>query len=352
MCRRTFHNIVANMRWPRASCGYLLAWMLSTTVHAQTRPQASRATAWLRFERHTTASECTDAKALEQAVEARLSRRVFVDRLKADLLVYARVRWIDGEQAWGVRIELRTQNGALVGTRELRSEAPHCSVLKDPMALVLAVMLDVPRDELPKPQKSPRPAERAQQSQPAIELPVKPEPSPVPWRFRAGAGVTAGLGLLPGLALGVRGHASATPPGLFPLELDLNAFFESTARVSGAGAGFSALSAALYVCPLWKQLSSAFELGGCLGQHAGRLSVHPFGFDEQRQTARGFLNAGLRVVGRMRLFGPFRLRAALDAELPLIRERFRYTAPDGTSSVLFRMAPVAGFAELGLSADF
>src|SRR5207249_5003 len=82
--------------------------------------------------------------ALARSVEERLGRHVFVSAAEADVSVEGRIekRAAHATSAWHAVITIRDSKGALLGTRELDRTDPSCASMNEPLALVIAVMID------------------------------------------------------------------------------------------------------------------------------------------------------------------------------------------------------------------
>jgi hypothetical protein len=309
--------------------------------------QTDWTSATLELERAEGAEECIEAAALEQAVQSRLGRTVFVQRSQADVVVSGRLRRAAG--GWSAELVLHSQGGKPLGTRVLNTQAAHCSSLDDSLALALALMLDVPRDELGL--RSSAAAEPQAPPTTPVELPRDTPARREPWHGELSALGVAGLGVLPGLALGVRLSVGVEPPRFWPVELDGTWWPARDATDGDGGVELALMAVGLFVCPLDLEAGS-FGLSGCVGQQVGRLGASGYGFDQNRQRSTLAFAPALRTRASLRVAGPLRLRAGLGVELSVVRKRFVYERPDGTRSGLFRVAPAAGVAELGLGLRF
>lgn len=306
--------------------------------------------AGLDWRREPGAEHCMDAAELTKAVESRLGRRVFVPRSQADVVVRGRLEAAKGGEGWTAKLALESAAGQPMGTRTLSTRAEDCSALDASLALIVALMIDIPREQLPPPPvtSAPKPAPVPPPTTP-IRLP-RGTPAPrEPWGFEADARGVAALGLMPGVALGVGLGVGVQPPGFWYTELDGELWM--TRRVESAsgrsGSQFSLQSVSLYLCPLELQ-SPRFRFQACVGQRVGRLVADGFGFDQNRHEPRVVYNPGVRLRLTAGLVGPLELGAGLGLEVPLARDYFTAARANGTSEELYRMAPVIGTAELVL----
>jgi hypothetical protein len=248
-----------------------------------------------------------------------------------------------------------------MGTRALQTQADDCSSLDDSLALVLAVMLDIPKADVPEPEPplppdpeatAPKPKPPLRKSTP-LEIPDDTPARREPWQVEVGASAVGALGLLPSASLGLSLRALVSPPRFWTLGIEAMALGSVEEGVRGveAGATFSPRSLGVWVCPLSFELSS-LETRACLVEHVGRLRVEGFGFDENQVATRTYVNAGLRLDAFGRVVGALGVTLTVGLDLPIVRETFRYGDPAGGNSQLFRMEPVLGFAQIGLAARF
>jgi len=330
------------------------SWLLLALVGV---PMAAKAEApdfilaRLETRRDPGSESCMSDAELEQAVESRLGRRVFTGGSDADAVVEAELG--RSGEAWTAKLVLRGRDGRGLGTRELSTEAEHCSSLDDSLALTLVLMLDVPREELPEPEPAPTaaPAAPAAPRRPPPTTPVRlPKDTPArraPWAWQVGAFGVLGLGVLPGVSPGIRLGGGVQPPALFMFELDATLWPSQAAEEAGGGVRVGGWSVGFLLCPLaWKPEPWRFE--GCVGQEVGWLEAEGFGYDETESATRLTYGLGPRGRGALGLAGPLALRFGVGVQAVLVRDRFVYRRADGTDTGLHRAAPVAGVAELGL----
>jgi hypothetical protein len=302
-----------------------------------------------------------DAERLEQAVEKRLQRDVFV-KGEHDVVLTGHVSR-EPNDTWRVELSLAGYHGQPMGTRTLETQAPDCSSLDDSLALVLAVMLDIPKADIPEPEPPPRPPRAKEAAEGIPKRPVRrstplriPEDTPErrkPWHLEVGMGGVGALGLLPKPSIGLAARALLTPPRFWEVGIELMALRSVDASVgsSNAGANFSPRSVGLWVCPLPFDLD-AVQVRGCLVEHLGRLRVEGFGFDENRESTRTFVNAGVRADAFWGLTGPLGVTLTAGLDVPLVRESFGFSDRTGENSKLFRMEPVLGLVQIGVATRF
>ena len=180
-------------------------------------PRARAATAdpvhaALEWHRLPGGQSCSDAATLERAVESRLGRKIFVARNAADVVVIARIGPARRGTGWVIDLELRTASGQVIGTRELTTGDPSCSALDPSVALVVALMGDIPKSDVPAPAPAPAPKRavpRPERPTP-IRLPVEPARA---WRVQVEVAATGAIGVLPGAIAGVSLGWGLEPPG-------------------------------------------------------------------------------------------------------------------------------------------
>jgi hypothetical protein len=304
---------------------------------------------------------CMSAAQLQQGVEKRLKRQVFVDAAHASLRLAVIFSKTDaGTEA---RIELASIDGTPRGTRSLVTSG-HCSALDDSLALSVALLVDQPPD--PEPDAVPPAAPVAAGEPP----PVAPAPAPAPphtvrpptpitipadvaaarepWHARFGAVAAAAFGVLPGIKPAVALYLKLVPPHFLPVLLQGEGFWPATAeRDESSGARFHLFRAGLSLCPALYE-NPVLSTSLCFGQKVGWLTVEGYGFDHDREERRLSFALSAGGEGRLRLFAPVSVRGYLGAEVPLARDRFTSGGRDAVK--LFEPTPIALLGEIGLEA--
>jgi hypothetical protein len=312
-------------------------------ARAATRAPVHAALDWHRL---PGGESCSDAATLERAVESRLGRKIFVSHASADVVVVARVGPARRGTGWVADLELRTADGQVIGTRELTTADRSCSALDPSVALVVALMVDIPKSDLPRPAPTPR-APRQEKPTP-IRLPAEPARS---WRVKVELAGSAVAGVLPGVIAGANLGWGLKPPGWPLIQIDASLYPKAEVERDGLGTRFSFASVGLDLCPFeWEGLRA--RVWGCLRQRLGQITGDGFGFSENLRQSRAFYGVGLGAGAAFRLTGPFELVAGVGAEAPITRDRFTYLDAVGHTVQLFRMAPIFGSTELGLGLSF
>lgn len=333
-----------------------------------------RAAARLELVKGEGTEACISERALERAVEFRLSRRAFRRDLPATLHLRLLLERTRG--GWSASLTMHDGSGALLGQRSLATEAAHCSALDESLALVVALLVDAP----PSPvvgvgaqepaQSAPAAALNEPRSPPpnvgGAHSPSSANPAPSvdsqtillprdtsaprqPWRFALSAEGIGALGLLPGVGLGGQVGIAGKAPKFPELRLFAGLYAEREQVRPGldSGARFSEAHIGLEVCP-WNHAFGVVRWFGCAGQSLGRLRVAAFGFDQNTTTNRLtyalLAGTGLGFPIAAALSGRFGVRA----EVPLQRGIFNYGARDGSERGLFETKPVTAVLDVGL----
>jgi hypothetical protein len=313
--------------------GCLLALLTSTAGRASAAEARTSSLSWLRMPGTDT---CIATQALARSVEERLGRRVFVSAAEADVSVEGRIEARAGTAAgWHAVITVRDSKGALVGTRELdRVGTDACDAMSEPLALVIAVMIDPDarlgtKPEPPPPALTlPSPAAPVPEPLAAPSSPPLPPRREDPWRFEGDAYASVVSGVAPKVALGAGVAGILFLPGV-PLGLrgSANLYLPATAERDRARASFDLFHLGGALCPTLRRTAMTLLL--CFGGHLGVLRSHP-------ETSGAFIEEKTAIVwnavteGRVSLpiVAPFAVTAGLSAVLPIARPTFEYTSHD------------------------
>jgi hypothetical protein len=271
---------------------------------------------------------CIERDALAHDVEKRLHRAAFVPRAQADLVVEGRVDRTDA--GWTARIVLERPDGAAIGTRRIDAAAEACGALDEPLAVVLALLVDMPRDD---PRLQP------------------PPPPPKPWRLFGEADARGAAGFLPVPSVAARVGLEAEPPWLFPLEAEALAWLPREADSAGGRVSLWALGAGLGAAPLAIR-AGRFVLRSRAAIEASVLFARG---ERLARTARGRafeVRATVRETAEVPIGRRFLVRAGAGAGMPFVRRYFYFVDRDGATRVLYRVPPVAAILELGLAVRF
>ncbi|MGC4064022.1 MAG: hypothetical protein QM784_05165 [Polyangiaceae bacterium] len=299
---------------------------------------------------------CMSAQSMATAVEQRLKRSVFVERSGADLLVEIRI--VESADHVDVDIALSSGTGVSLGHRSLTSPKGDCNKLNDSLSLVLALMVDLNREEVQH-----RTTEASDELQKSVAVDANTNSNPKvaqsttttttssapphqPERWVLSLGGNSVLGSVPGLGFALRGaigrHHSR-------LSEELGAAVVSpTTRNDGANskAEFAQylLDANLCAAPF---LLSSVVLRACGGLEFGVTRAEGFGYLRERTALLPNMAPLVRADSTWWPTPRFGLRLGLGAKAAFFRDAFFVVREDGSEHELFRPA----FGALFLQAD-
>jgi len=312
---------------------------------------------------------CMAEDALASAVTERLKRPVFVMDKEADVIVDAQVEPIRASHRWRALIKLTTPSGAVLGTREIQSKEASCRSLDESLVLVIALLIDpdvalglapsVPPEAPPAlpsepgppvaPPAPPKPSEKSPPPRPLVR--PKPAPSSLPLRFHAEMGAVLALGLVPGLGVGAIFRATLTPPHFWGIQVEGTYWPQHSFTVDDVGGGFTLAYGGLGLCPSELEVRM-LRLAGCGGVKVGAFTAQGFGFDASNTQSSLLVNASLEGRARLRLPNvPMAVSLGLGLGVPLIRLKFFYGLPDGSTRELYRPSQAIGTLDLGIGID-
>ncbi|KYF67564.1 hypothetical protein [Sorangium cellulosum] len=348
----------------RRAAGLALVAAALAAAARPARASSGEQTASLSWVRLAGAEACVGARALAQAVEARLGRAALVSAARAELTIEGRIEPV-GSGGWRAVLAVADADGALLGTREIATASPRCGAMDDELALAIALMIDPsaklspgapPPLTAPAPLPAPSPAPATAPPPPAVIVqrvlvPVPPAapPPPAPWRVEVGAGPLLGLGLLPSLGVAATVRARLTPPRFLSFEVGGVVWLPDEATSGASATRFSWGEGFVSACPV--ALGSATRLSACAGVRLGALRVGGVGFSvdhaDERLTAAGALDVRLT----RRLVGPLTAGGGLGLIVPIVRDTFYYTDAQDQTREVFQMAPLAGTADVLLGVE-
>jgi len=291
------------------------------------------------------AEACGGASEIARAVERELGRPALVSPAQADVSIEGRAER-DGHHFRAVLV-LRDSAGAQLGTREIESDVPDCSELRENVALAVALMIDPDAVLHPAPQRPPSLPAPPKGIIRRVEVPVVAAP-PAPWRVEPAASVVIGGGFMPSASVGALLGTTILPPRLWALEVYGGVWgAQSVAAQPGGSARFTGAFGGLGLCPLRvRGVDVAFQLCGA-GQ-VGVVSSEPAGF----VTSQGGSLPTLHLVADAHLSLDVArgvlVRAGEALGLALLRSEFVFDNSAGTQS-LFDPPSLAATADLGLA---
>jgi hypothetical protein len=267
-------------------------------------------------------AECIRAAELSRAVTVELGEPAFAPGGQSDTVVYGRVvRTANG--FYRVDVSLERVRGGVLGTRSLEGDNRDCRSLDEATAVMLAIMLNVNREEL------------------AAEEPSR-------WSYDAGAGVSAVVGLLPRLGGEVTAHVGPSLPGTLGLAAELGfALAPRAPRAEGYVRAWAATGRAAITPVLLP--AGGVELAAHLAAGAGVLSATGDGFARVASARRAIVDVrgGARLA--VRLGGDFWLAGGGDVGILPLRPRYLVQNQNGAMDQLFRPSAVTGAFGLTLS---
>ena len=296
---------------------------------------------------------------LARAVEGRLGRSVFVSAAQADVSVEGRIE----RRGKGFRatLVLRDARGEELGTREISRDDPSCEALTEPLALVIAVMIDP--DASPGTPPAPEPAPPAPPPAPRVIVQTRTErvyvPVPVPvekpsWHLIADIALSGrlGFGLVPEVGPGLSASGLIIPLRYLGFEGRAAILLPVSAEVQG-GAQISFTHGVLGggLCPFPVTLGRVL-LSGCGLSDLGILIARPTGLPRAVNETRITLAGGVGARASILLAAPLTVRLGVDAMVPLLRESFVITGPAGDEIEVFRQSPITVAVDVGLGVSF
>jgi hypothetical protein len=325
---------------------------LATLVlaHGVARAEPRPARARLALTVDETSAGCVDAPALEAAVEQRLGRDAFTRAPRRDLEVRLNV----SHRGRTTRADLvvESSQGTRVGERVLEARADDCATLRDSLALVLALLVDLEIDE----PSSSAPADATPELR-ERRTPVRIPPAPVrteraPLRFESGVAVGTTIGPLPTPAFGALLTGGLEGRGLPRVRLRLGGWLPEEQHVEdAAGARFTRLTAGLALCPSFAE-RGRLQGFACASQTVTSTHGRGFGYDANRDRSQVGVELGAELRGALRVTRALRLELGTGLAAPLERDRYVYRDRDGGVVGLFRPAPVAWTTDLGFGVIF
>jgi hypothetical protein len=219
--------------------------------------------------------------------------------------------------------------------------------MREPLALVVALMIDPDASTAPPPPPTPAPApppqtivvEKQVPVYVAVPAPAPPPPPPEPtWHIDVGASLAASVGLLPHVEPGIAGSALLEPPWFIPLEAYGALWLDSTAD---GGPTFALAYVGGGLCPL-RYRDELLRIYACASGELGYLKA------TSPDSAQVHVAGVLEGRGSLKLFGPIAARAGASLVVPILRPSFEYTDSQTGQAAAFRMSAVAAVLDAGL----
>ncbi len=271
---------------------------------------------------------CPTTATLASAANEMLGRGA-VTSGTADVSVHYRLqRSVNGVSA---DLTLRRSDGSIVGTRRVETPELDCSGLDERLALVLALMVDLPRQ--------------------SAELALPPKPTPWLRSYRGSAGLAVDVGWLTSTRLGARIEQLVELGPLPRLGFALDWWPKHELVAEGEHFELEAWEVGVLACPrLLTDPIVVLELCGSLS--AGRLlassTTLPFPQAARGTTVELALGPSLGV----RLVGPLLLMAEAAPVWSVIRDRGVFIDENGEELEAFVTPVLHGTASAALALEF
>lgn len=259
---------------------------------------------------------CPSVLEAERAVEDVLGRQLFQGS-GCDLRIRASLDKAQG-RGWQAELSFARQDGTSLGTRSLQSEAASCQALKNPISLVVALVVE---DE---------------EAQATLKLP----PEPVMeerhlGRARLFADVAAVHGLLPSNGLGNSLGADVRFPPWLSSRIHMTFWLPQSSSSQGRGGQFWAWQTGLALCPSLGE-PEGWRAGLCLGTHLGILRGTGLGLYDTQSATRMYAGADARALLAYPVTTSLAVTAFAGIAVPWLRPRFIYYDASDTAFEIHR----------------
>jgi outer membrane biosynthesis protein TonB len=379
--------------------GHLASVLVCALAVVPTGAQAGESTSdWLVWTRGKGAVDCPSAVSLADKIAGHLQvpTPVLADFRHRMLVEVSRP---DGGD-WTAEVRLLDSRSSVVGVRTVTKSGTTCEAIAEAVALVAALMLanpptsdaasetpSVPNgppptatgDVAPPPPRTDsvapapplekpaaKPAEKpVARPEPVVEKPPSPaEPAPVaverltlragpraapPTRpVRLSAGLVGGVGLLPGLGWGGEVRGSLALSSVASLFASAELWSGQSAQASTTtGADLSLWRAGLGGCSS-KNIAHARSVGFCLGGAVEHLHATGWGFDTPDSPDLWGIDLGMGIELAQMLGPRAFVSFALDAVVPMVKNRVAYKDRQDTVQQVYEQAALAVFGRLRL----
>ncbi len=271
---------------------------------------------------------CPSPEALAAAANAMLGRDA-ISRAQADVSVRYRLRRTPA----GVTADLTLEraDGSLVGTRRVETPEADCSGLDERLALVLALMVDLPRK--------------------SAELALPPKPQPWLRSYRGSVGPALDVGWLSWPRWGGRVEQLVELGPLPRLGFALTWWPKHDLERRGESFELEAWQVGAVTCP--RLLSdSVWILELCASASAGRLLASSTTLPFPQAARSTTLDLGLGLALGARLAGPLLVMVGAAPAWSVIRGRGVFLDENGTELEAFVTPVLHGTATAALALEF
>ena len=294
----------------------------------------------VRLERESSSSsDCATVESTASNVEQRLRRRVFLTQAVTDLSV--RVNYSQTPGTFYADVQLYSAKGRVLGHRTLSALGQDCSVLDDSVSLVMALMVDMTRDEV----------REKSEARMVVDTSDVSIPAPAPHRTERSNSVAFQLvgssGMVPNVGLGGRIAVELRIFGGVSLEAGVSSLVPMVFHdAPNRGAKFNFLAVDLGACgAIAKNPNGTVAL--CMGSELGLEVVRGFGYLVSAGGRSLMINPYTKLQGSYWIGPKFGVKVAMGAALPTHREEFYATRSEGAKVRLFEAYPVVPFVQVG-----
>ena len=220
---------------------------------------------------------------------------------------------------WRVDLHFASETGESLGSRSLEIRDAACAALKEPLSLIIALMVEgnVPEKgalRLPKP-ASPQRAEGLAGKATTVST---------------GAAVSSGL--LPNVGFGATLGLGSRVVADLPLRFDTTFWFPTVRSSAGPGGQFWAWVGSVGVCPsFWR--GRYVRAAACIRLVAGVIRGTGLGLDEIGAATRPIGEGEVSLTVSVQLSRQASLYVSAGLAAPWIRSRFVYIAPPNDARV-------------------
>jgi hypothetical protein len=253
----------------------------------------------------TARSDCPTAEQTEAAVEAILGHRAFPAGA-CSIKMTGRTRALEGG-GWQADLSFAKSDGEALGDRSLQSRTWRCAALKDPVALVIALMVEAGESEATLQLPAPMPPPESS-SEPAVTM---------------GAGASVSSGLLPNTGFGATVDFGWMVGRWLPLRFASTYWFPDSAGRAGYGGQFWAWTGGAGVCPTLVS-STVVEGTLCADVQAGIIHGTGVGLPNAGSPTKPYGEAEVHVRLSFPLWSSLQAFVQLGAAVPWLRPRFVY----------------------------
>jgi len=273
---------------------------------------------------------CPTAKETETAVAEIVGHRLS-SQPSCDIQVNGSMRRLDGG-GWEADLSFVKSNGETLGDRTLQSQDARCAALKDPLSLVIALMVE------------------GREAQATLHVPVtQPSQTSVAKSNVVSANLSVSSGLLPNLGFGATIGFGANLGRWLPLRLDSTYWFPGSSEPAGPGGRFWAWQAGAGLCPAMMKTTTV-QGALCAKVEGGAIRGTGLGLDYHESATKPYGAGEAYAMFSFPLFGTLAGFVQFGVAVPWLRPRFVYL--DASSSPVEIHRPHAAIVFGGFGVEF